>query len=309
MATLAVIMSCYNGHKYIKEQIDSILAQSFSDIKLFIRDDGSSDDTPDILKDYAASDSRVELVFDEAGKPNTNKGFGGSFSSCARYALSHCDFKYMAFCDQDDYWEKDKLSTAVSFLEKIEDGPALFASNYFICDEALNVNGTFNDGNPMKNVTFQNMFFEGVFPGFTMVMNRRLAELAFNNNETSHIYYHDKWVSLICLGMGGDIHYCPTPLAKYRRHSEAESSTDLGFMKKLKWRIDKVLNGDFCPRTKQMLISFKTLFAGKMDDAINSFLDTFTGSSKAKKLFYPRKLRRSASGEILLRLIILLGKL
>ncbi len=309
MATLAVIMSCYNGHKYIKEQIDSILAQSFSDIRLFIRDDGSSDDTPDILKSYADSDSRVELVFDEAGKPNKNKGFGGSFSSCARYALFHSDFKYMAFCDQDDYWEKDKLSTAVSFLEKDHEKPALFASNYYICDDSLNVNGTFNDGNPMEKVTFQNMFFEGVFPGFTMVMNRRLAELAFNNSETSQIYYHDKWVSLICLGMGGDIHYSATPLAKYRRHSEAESSTNLGFAKKLKWRINKVLNGDFCPRTKQMLISFKLLFADEMDENTNAFLDVFTGSSKTRKLFYPMKLRRSASGEILLRLIILLGKL
>ncbi len=309
MATLAVIMSCYNGHKYIKEQIDSILAQSFSDLKLFIRDDGSSDDTPAILKAYAESDSRIELVFDEAGKPNKNKGFGGSFSSCARYALSHSDFKYMAFCDQDDYWEKDKLSTAVSFLEKDDEKPALFASNYYICDDALKVNGTFNDGNPMEKVTFQNMFFEGVFPGFTMVMNRRLAELAFDNNETSHIYYHDKWVSLICLGMGGNIHYSASPLAKYRRHSEAESSTDLGFMKKLKWRIDKVLNGDFCPRTKQMLISFKQLFANEMDETTKAFLDIFTGSSKAKKLFYPKKLRRSATGELLIRLIILLGKL
>lgn len=311
MTTLAVIMSTYNGSKYIKEQVDSILSQSFKDFTLFIRDDGSTDNTVELLQELANADERIKLVFDdnENEHPNTNLGFGESFSRCAKEALKS-DYKYFSFCDQDDFWEKEKLSLAVKHLDEMDvSSPNLFASNYYICDGELNITGNFCDGNPMDKVTFQNMFFEGVFPGFTIVINRTLAELAFMNSQASHIFYHDKWVSLIALGLKGSIKYCPTPLAKYRRHSEAASSTNLGFVKKLQWRINKVLNGDFCPRTKQMLISFKELFAGDVDADIFKFLKTFTGKSKLKKLFYKGRLRRSLSGEILLRLIILLGKI
>ena len=311
MATIAIVMSTYNGQTFLEEQIKSILEQSYPDFTLYIRDDGSSDDTLSIINKMAATDSRINVISDATATANSNVGFGASFASTAAFALTDdSDFKYLAFCDQDDVWEAGKLQAAVDKLSDLDSNlPALFASNYYICDEVLNVTGTFCDSNPMDKVTFQNMFFEGVFPGFTLMINRCLAELAFLNDYSRDIYYHDKWVSLIALGLGGSIVYDTTPLAKYRRHSAAASSTNLGMMAKIKWRIGTVLNGDFCPRTRMMLACFNQLFSDKVDASIRDFLQLFTSKNTFKKLLYPKALRRSVSGEILLRIIILLGKL
>ena len=311
MATIAIVMSTYNGQTFLEEQIRSILGQSFSDFRLYIRDDGSSDDTISIINRLAKDDSRITVVSDDASGHNKNIGFGGSFAVAGAFALADDkEIKYLAFCDQDDVWETGKLHAAVDKLSGVNpDTPGLFASNYYICDENLNVNGTFCDSNPMDKVTFQNMFFEGVFPGFTLVINRCLATMAFLNDYSKDIYYHDKWVSLIALGLGGEIIYDATPLAKYRRHSAAASSTNLGMMAKIKWRINTVLNGDFCPRTRMMLECFNKLFSDRVDTSTRDFLKLFAGKNRMKKIFYPKALRRSVSGEILLRIIILLGKL
>lgn len=312
MSKVAIILSSYNGSKYIREQIDSLLAQTYQTISVFIRDDGSSDGTAAMLSDVYQNEPRVKLVWDVSGvTSNKNLGFGNSFSTTVRAALSDNEhFDYIAFCDQDDFWEPEKISSAISALSAVDSSkPCLYASNYFICDEKLEAKTTFNDGTPMAGVTFPNLFFEGVFPGFCIVINRTLAELAFINDPVADIFYHDKWVTLIALGHGGEIIYDNTPLARYRRHEAAASSTDLGFAAKLKWRINNVLNGDFCPRTKQMLYEYKRCFYSDSSDEIKVFLDTFTGNSKLKKLFFKSRLRRSSSGELLMRLILLTGKL
>ena len=310
MSNIAVVMSTYNGHSFIEEQIESILGQSFSDFKLFIRDDGSNDDTLEILKDFAGKDSRIILVNDNDGRPNENLGFGGSFSAAIKYALSFDNFDYLAFCDQDDFWLADKLMCAFKALDGVDNSqPACYACNYYICSSDLSDESKAFNSTPMQNVTFQNMFFEGVFPGFTIVINNKLARMAFSNIVNTDIYYHDKWVSLIALGMSGQITYDDRPLAKYRRHANAMSSTNLGMVAKLKWRIGTVLNGDFCPRTRKMLSEYKRLFYKDSPDDIKKFLDVFTSSRRLNKLFFAKSLRRSLSGEILLRIIILIGKI
>ena len=306
MSKVAVILSAYNGTTYIKEQINSILAGSYTDFTIFIRDDGSKDDTSQLLSDTYKDEPRVRLILGEE-----NLGFGNSFSRTMKLALEDSDgYDYFAFCDQDDFWEKEKLMRAVKALNSMDESkPNLFAANYFICDEKLEINGTFCDGNPMEKVTFQNMFFEGVFPGFCIVINRKLAELAFAQTTAPDIFYHDKWVSLLAFANAGEIYYDRTPLAKYRRHEGAASSTNLGILAKIKWRINNVLNGNFCPRTKKMLCEFKKFYYSTCDDEIKKFLDIFTGEKTCRKFFYMKRLRRSVGGEFLMRMILLLGKL
>ena len=101
MATISVLLSTYNGQKYITEQIQSILKQTFSDFVLYIRDDGSSDDTLNIIHNLASTDSRIVVINDVSEDTNTNLGFGESFSTIAKFALTNSDASYFAFCDQD----------------------------------------------------------------------------------------------------------------------------------------------------------------------------------------------------------------
>ena len=123
---VTVLLSTYNGHQHIKELVDSVLMQDSVDVKLQVRDDGSTDDTIDILRSY--NDSRITVKKGENLKPAL------SFLTLLR----ECDDSdYYAYCDQDDYWYPNKLITAINELKIIQD-PALFISTYDVCDENLN---------------------------------------------------------------------------------------------------------------------------------------------------------------------------
>lgn len=125
---VTVLMSTYNGEKYLKEQIDSILSQVDVDVRLVIRDDGSTDNTVGVIKEYSQRNSNVEFT---VGK---NIGYANSFLTLIQMAG---DSDYYAFSDQDDIWKKNKLSTAV---DKINGIPyVVYASNL----EMVSENGEF----------------------------------------------------------------------------------------------------------------------------------------------------------------------
>ncbi len=109
-------MATYNGEKYVNEQIDSILSQTYQDFELIICDDCSKDRTREILQEYSQKDSRIKLLFNEK-----NLGFKKNFEK----AISMCNGEYIAFCDQDDIWENYKLQFAI---EKIENND-IYCSN------------------------------------------------------------------------------------------------------------------------------------------------------------------------------------
>ena len=109
--TVTVAMSTYNGERYLREQIDSILNQKNVDIVLFVRDDGSKDATLDILGEYSA---KYDNVLFSAGN---NLGIGKSFYEALRLAP---ESDYYAFSDQDDVWLQDKVASGVKALEMLE---------------------------------------------------------------------------------------------------------------------------------------------------------------------------------------------
>ena len=119
MISVAVIMSTYNGEKYLGEQIDSILNQKDLEVTLFVRDDGSSDGTKNILEKYARDNGKIHINF------GVNAGVGNSFMN-ALYSVPDT-FDYYAFADQDDIWLENKLFQAVKALQ--ESGKMLYASN------------------------------------------------------------------------------------------------------------------------------------------------------------------------------------
>ena len=107
---VAVLISTYNGEKYIKEQIDSILNQTYKNIEIVIRDDGSSDSTIEIIKEYQKKHSNIIL------KEGTNVGFIKSFFQL----LGLADSDYYAYCDQDDVWMENKIELAVNALNEAD---------------------------------------------------------------------------------------------------------------------------------------------------------------------------------------------
>ena len=103
---VVILISTYNGEKYLAEQLDSLLNQTYQNIKIFIRDDGSKDKTIDIIKEYQ---KKSEKIFLTEGK---NIGFINSFFELLKLS-NNAD--YYAYCDQDDVWMEDKIERAVIF--------------------------------------------------------------------------------------------------------------------------------------------------------------------------------------------------
>src|SRR5262245_1468649 len=107
-----VVMATYNGATYVKEQIDSILAQDYPSIRLLISDDGSTDATPQILQEYAKKHPSIITLLPFDG----NKGVVGNFSRLLSYTTAY----YVLFSDQDDVWNKDKVSKSYQRMKLLE---------------------------------------------------------------------------------------------------------------------------------------------------------------------------------------------
>ena len=126
MYKVAVLMSTYNGEKYLREQIDSILAQEGVDVTLYIRDDGSSDSTIEIINEYLTKTNRIKFYIGE------NIGVGNSFMQLV-YDCPE-DYDYYAFSDQDDIWLTEKMQVAVDSLKEYSN-PFLYCSNQILVDK------------------------------------------------------------------------------------------------------------------------------------------------------------------------------
>lgn len=123
-----ILMATYNGEKFLREQIDSILEQSFSDFRLLISDDMSKDSTREILNEYVKKDSRV-VVFLQ----NKNLGTVQNFE----FLMQKVENEYFMFSDQDDIWQKDKIKKSLAKMEETECD--LVYTNLQVVDQELNL--------------------------------------------------------------------------------------------------------------------------------------------------------------------------
>src|SRR5574344_1640995 len=106
---ISIAMCSYNGERFIKEQIDSIIAQTYKNFELIIVDDGSKDNTIEIIKYYQSKDSRIKLFQNEK-----NLGFVKNFEK----AITLCSGDFIALADQDDVWKKNKIEVFLNNIDK-----------------------------------------------------------------------------------------------------------------------------------------------------------------------------------------------
>ncbi len=210
-----VLLSAYNGEKYIKEQINSILAQEGVQIELFIRDDGSKDGTIDIVKRFKEKDSRVHLVEGE------NIGAKYSFLTLLQSVDTGAD--YYAFSDQDDYWLEDKLCKAIEKIETecVKGRPVLYYSYTRLVDETLHELNTVNSFNKKNAYNFGQILIKNCASGCTMVLSRQLKEMVSKRNVMDLLPYplHDHWLYMVCLAVGGKVVFDKNSYILYRQHS------------------------------------------------------------------------------------------
>lgn len=294
---VTVVLSTYNGERYLEQQLDSILAQNCDDIRIYVRDDGSTDRTLEILARYAQLDL-IELVQGE------NLGVTGSFLACVR-AVSQ-DVPYIAFSDQDDVWHADKIQRAVDQLSNMDpQSPALYYSERNYCDAELK--------NPVpsrlnrRGNSFVLSLFDNVCPGNTIVMNRALANL-FLQSDFQDIYYHDWWLELLATCFGSVV-YDPEPTVEYRRLDESVSPSGRRGLLLFAFRVKEFLAGHKTEDVSRQLSRLLERFGSEMAEQNLEALQLFVSGSRMRKLFFPKRLRQTLAGEVQVRLCFLLGLL
>ena len=213
--TVYVLMSTYNGDKYIDEQIESILRQKRVNVHLFIRDDGSNDGTLMKLEQWAIHDN-VTVLFGE------NIGYEKSFMELV---LLVPEIKgYYAFADQDDVWLEDKLHSAISILKKYNK-PAAYCTSHKYVDEELNEIKCFSvlDELPYGEIISGNALVKGIFGlGCTLVWNEELCSIIKREKYEQFQYGHDNFVCVLA-SLVGVLYKDDRETILYRQHESNAS--------------------------------------------------------------------------------------
>ncbi|MBR0282672.1 MAG: glycosyltransferase [Oscillibacter sp.] len=213
MEKVAVIMSTYNGERFIREQIDSILAQEGVEPLLVIRDDGSTDGTTRIIEEY--SERCGNVVFQNRGEKK-NLGVRDSFLSLLEWAIrQYPDINFFAFSDQDDFWKKEKLAEAVR--TKSANPKWLYFSNKTIVDEERNI---LYDEHLVYYHDVLEIFWGSQASGCTMVFSRSIAENVLRCRDTPHRcgQLHDSLFYRVSHVIGADITFDERSFILYRQH-------------------------------------------------------------------------------------------
>lgn len=305
MPTAAVLLATYNGERFLREQMDSILNQTWESLQLYVRDDGSSDSTVSILEEYAAIHKNIVLVPTEQG----NLGYPACF-----YVLSDMDIDadYFFFSDQDDVWFPDKVERAILCLEKEEarqpDQILAYFAGYNICNENLE----YIAPSPKKAEKFclSNTLFEGGGLDFTMAFNRKARDF-LRGNKPQYAKVKGIWLSML-FSVFGLVVNDPKACALYRRHIEAVTARDQTGIKFWLWRIQYFLKGGFS-EYKETLQDFYEVVGDKLSEQDRKMVYLFANekylSSVFRKVFFPKRLRSTWPDELTLRLSFLLGLL
>lgn len=231
---IAVLMSTYNGEKYLREQLDSLINQTVRPTKLFIRDDGSSDDTVNLLEEYASNYPFIEYY---CGK---NKGPAKSFFELIN---KYDGYDYYALCDQDDVWFKDKLEVAINTLEKEDKNiPLLYAGRFVLTDENLNpINSKMSELYSFSDFAHSLVYHSA--PGCTFVFNNetRKQVIKYDANK-EYCVIHDAIIHKV-VTMFGKMVLDKTSHMYYRQHSSNVYGLTAKGAKEFFHRINNFMNG------------------------------------------------------------------
>jgi len=300
MIKIDVLMSTYNGEKYLAQQIDSILAQKggFS-LKLHVRDDGSTDGTCNILKKYSEKQG-VNVVY---GK---NIGVNASMMELIKNSSENSD--YFAFSDQDDLWYDFRLNEAISALEAAKtDKPLLWSCMEELTDENL----TPYNFMPMPKYlgNFYNAIIQNKTAGHTQVFNKSLRNL-YKDYPPKKMYVYD-WVLYIMASAFGKVLFCEKTCGKYRQHGTNSIGYETGWLKQLPRRAKRLLRGDFKHITAQLEYFYET-YKDKLNLEHRRELDRMLNSRKniLKRIYYAltTKIKRNTKFESAqFRLLYILG--
>ena len=207
-----ILMSTYNGQQFLAEQIRSIQEQSYTDWTLFIRDDGSSDNTKEILKDFERQDSRIHLIDSDK---SDNLGVIKSFHKL----VNHDRADYYFFSDQDDVWLPNKLELSLKEAQNyLADLPLMVYMDLKVVNQDLEImtESMVKSQSHHANTELVQELTENTVTGGVAMINHALAEMW---QETDDILMHDWYLALLASAFGNLV-FIDQPGELYRQHSD-----------------------------------------------------------------------------------------
>lgn len=217
MATVDILLATFNAGGYLQEQLDSLLAQTFADWRLHIRDDCSRDDTPDVIEQYAARHPERIVVIESPAK---NRGACRNFS-----VLMECsEAPYLMLCDQDDVWLPKKVECSLERLRRLEamhgsSTPLLVHTDLEVVDSELRAVATsfwshqLIDPDPSRPLN--RLFAQNFVTGSAAIFNRSLRDAALPVPEAALV--QDWWLALVAAALGR-IDFLAQTTILYRQH-------------------------------------------------------------------------------------------
>lgn len=223
---LAIILPTYNGASYLAEQLNSLVAQTSKNFVIVIRDDGSTDNTLDVIQSFQIKYPQLIHCVKSA---ENNLGARGSFSYLMHYVLQHkqelnLDSAYVMFCDQDDIWHEEKVAREVSLMLQVEskapEMPVLIHSDLSVVSQSNELIASsfikYQGLDPRKRNTAQ-IALSNTVTGCTAMVNEALLERALPVPDNAVM--HDWWLALIAAAFG-QIEFIPESLVRYRQHEQ-----------------------------------------------------------------------------------------
>jgi glycosyltransferase involved in cell wall biosynthesis len=216
-----ILLGTYNGARYVQQQLDSIRAQTYTRWTLLIRDDGSQDNTVDILSRAAESDPRIELLPDDG----RHLGCVGNFSKLAAEAFGR-GAAYVAFADQDDVWHASKLDETMRLMLEAERSsgggkPVLVHTDLDVIDpRGVSLHRSFMQFQRLHHTAeraLPTLLVQNFVTGSTVVVNRPLLSIGLP--VPGQVLMHDWWFAL-CAAATGAIEFLPKRTVSYRRHDD-----------------------------------------------------------------------------------------
>ncbi|MDD5862196.1 MAG: glycosyltransferase [Prevotella sp.] len=212
MPTVDIMMATYNGAPYLAQQLRSLQNQTYKDWQLIIHDDGSTDNTLDIVRAFQALDPRITLIEDHTQLHNAGMNF--------LHTLKYSKHDFCMFCDQDDIWLETKIEKMVkAILRKDNSIPQVLCSNSYMYNtenERIEGHGTIAFPRNLKEVLFSN----GGVQGCAFIFNRKMTDILCDPPEIIAMHDHVLTLAAFCLG---EFSVLNERLMLYRRHVNTET--------------------------------------------------------------------------------------
>lgn len=236
---VTVLLAVYNGEKYLRQQIESVLNQTVTDVKILIRDDGSVDASCELINEYC--DKYPQKISKIEGLPT------GSAKQNFAELLKNCDSDYIMFCDQDDVWLPDKVERTLEAIKANDnDGktPVLVHTDLKVVDNSLNIiSSSFFEFQRLyqDNITLSKLLVQNYVTGCTVMINRALAQMC--GEIPKECIMHDWWLALVAQ-LFGKIVCLKQPTMLYRQHGDnqvgAKASYGIALIKRKLKTINEV---------------------------------------------------------------------